>query len=988
MNPVAEEMRAILEGGEHLKHYGTPRHSGRYPWGSGDEPYQRSMDFLARYDQLHAQGMSDKDIAREMKCLNKKGEPSLSILRREKTYANDMRTINDIQRAKSLKADGLSTTEIGRRMGKRESSIRELLEPGREERARRNAETADFLRDQIKEKQMLDVSAGTEVRLNISKERLNNALYILEKEGYHVYEGGIAQPTNPGQQTTQKVLCAPDIQHKEIYEYSRVKTIDEYTSHDGGSTFDTMVYPKSLDSKRLKVLLADEVGPDGEKGIDKDGLIQIRRGVPDLSLGDARYSQVRILVDDNKYLKGMAVYSDNMPDGVDVIFNTNKSSIEKALKPIKTEDPMNPFGTTIKPGGQSYYIDENGNRQLSLINKKSDEGDWSDWSDALPSQFLSKQSKSLVRQQLNLKKEDMLAEYNDICECTNPTVKKFLLNKFADECDAAAVDLKAAALPGQKYHVMIPINTLKDNECYCPTYENGTKLALVRYPHAGTFEIPILTVNNRHPQAKGVLENCGDAIGLSKKNAERLSGADFDGDTVMCIPTHNGKVKIVSTDELPGLKDFDPQLAYPKRPGMKFMKDPVRGTDATQSEMGKISNLIADMTLFGAPPDEMERAVRHSMVVIDAAKHELDYTRSAEDHGIAQLKKKWQVQVDPETGKVSTGAGTIVSRAKGQATINRTQGSPKINEKGKSWYDPDRPEGTLIYKQTDDLYYPQRQSNKDGTVTIATTTPRKKITYDPKDPQAREKYEPIIQVDEKTGAVRCTNKAGDIEYKYNTRTQKSVRMRETDDAMTLVSQARHPVEIMYAEYANSMKALANQSRMEMLRTQDIPKSSTAANVYAAEVASLKSKINDVKLNSIRERSALRSANVEIQTLQTANPDMSKDSLKKIKQRSVSTARNEVGAVARKYRNVPITDKEWEAIQAGALSKDNLNYILNNTDIDALRKRATPKSSGTGLSTSQVSRIKSLASRGYSMAEIAKKMGKSQSTISKYLKGEA
>lgn len=27
---------------DELEHYGTPRHSGRYPWGSGENPYQRN----------------------------------------------------------------------------------------------------------------------------------------------------------------------------------------------------------------------------------------------------------------------------------------------------------------------------------------------------------------------------------------------------------------------------------------------------------------------------------------------------------------------------------------------------------------------------------------------------------------------------------------------------------------------------------------------------------------------------------------------------------------------------------------------------------------------------------------------------------------------------------------------------------------------------------------------------------------------------------
>lgn len=989
MNPVAEEMRAILEGDEDLKHYGTPRHSGRYPWGSGDEPYQRSMDFLGRCEMLKKQGLSEREIAKELNMLNKKGEPSISVLRREKTYANDMRKINDIQTARSLKEDGLGPTEIGRKMGINESSVRELLNPNAEARARLNADTADFLREQVLKKEMIDITSGVEKELGVSTERLKNAIYILEKEGFNTYEGGIPQPTNPGQQTTQKVLCAPGIEHKDIYDYARIQTISEYTSHDGGTTFDVMQYPRSLDSKRLKVLLADEVGPDGERGVDKDGIIQIRRGVEDLSLGGDRYSQVRILVDDNKYLKGMAVYSDNMPDGVDVIFNSNKTSYEKALKSIKEDDPNNPFGTTIKPSGQSYYIDKDGNRQLSLVNKVRGEGDWSEWTDALPSQFLSKQPKHLIKQQLNLAKEDKLNEYNEICECTNPTVKKFLLNKFADECDAAAVDLKAAALPGQKYHVMIPINTLKENEVYAPQYENGTKLALIRYPHAGTFEIPILTVNNKHESAKKLIgTDTFDAIGLNKKNAERLSGADFDGDTVMCIPTHDpkGKVKIKSTEPLKGLEGFDPQLEYAYRPGMKLMKDEARGTDNTQVEMGKISNLITDMTLFGAPSSEMAKAVRHSMVVIDAGKHKLDYKRSEVENDIAYLKKKWQGYYD-EDGKLHTPAATIVSRAKGETTINKKQGSPLINRKDKDWYDPDRPEGSLLYKDAEDLYYPVRKYDKEtGLTTITTATRGKKIVYDRKDPQAREQYDPVMKIDEKTGKVTFTNKAGDIEYKTNKRTQASVRMRDTDDAMSLVSNLRHPTEILYAEYANSMKALANQARMEMIHTQDIPKSAAAGQTYRAEVASLKAKINDVSINSIKERAALRKANIEIAAAKEANPNMDKDDLKKRKQQAVTRARSEVGALSRKDRNVEITDKEWEAIQAGAISKSDLNYILNNTDLSAVRKRTTPRAT-TELSKSQISRIKSLSARGFTMAEIAKKMGKSPSTIQNYLKGE-
>lgn len=995
MNPIAEEMRAIYEG-NYLEHYGMPRRSGRYPWGSGEEPYQRGMDFLGRYETLKKQGMSDKDIAKELNMLNDKGEPSTGILRLEKKYASDMRKIHQMATVNALKEDGLGATEIGRKLNLSESTVRSLLDPGAQARAALASNTADFLRDQCDKKGMIDVGVNVErelsgmdltsynicKELNISKERLNEALFILQKEGYPVYSGRFDQVTNKGQMTTQKVLCPPGTPHKDIYNLDQIHTIVDYTSHDGGKTFDQFVYPKSMSSKRLKVLLGDEIGPDGERGVDKDGIIQIRRGVEDLSLGTAKYSQVRILVDDNKYLKGMAVYSDNMPDGIDVIFNSNKSSVEKALKDIKTDDPKNPFGSLIKAGGQSYYIDKNGQRQLSLINKRADEGDWSDWTDALPSQFLSKQALPLVKRQLNIAKEDKMAEFKAICELNNPTVKKHFLEKFADECDSAAVHLKAAALPGQKYHVIVPINTLKDNEIYAPKYENGTQLALIRYPHAGTFEIPILTVNNKHAPAKKLLgTDPDDAVGINKKNADRLSGADFDGDTVMCIPTHNGNVKITSTRELKDLKGFDPQSRYPERKGMKYMKDPVTGSDATQTEMGKISNLISDMTLFGAPESDMAKAVMHSMVVIDAAKHKLDYKRSEVENDIAGLKKRWQTDKRDDDG---SGASTIVSKAKGQHTVNKRQGTPKINMKGKEWYDPSRPEGALIYKDADDLYYPDRSYDKATKIVTLRTKTGKKVTYDVSDATARDMYEPVQRLRD-DGTPYYTNKTGDIEYRTKTRTQRSTHMAETDDAYTLVSAAKHPTEMAYADYANSMKALANQARKEYMITGEIEYSSSAKKVYQKEVASLTSKLNNALLNSVRERAANRQANVEVQKAQAANPNMKNGDIKKVGQRALSSARSDVGAIARKDRNIPITDREWEAIQAGAISKTQLKKILNNTDVDVLREKAMPRSMNS-LNTTQISRAKNLISKGYTLSEVAKKLGVSSSTISNYLKG--
>ena len=923
-----------------LLHYGMPRRSGRYPWGSGEDPYQHGRDFLGRVEELKKSGWKETpdNIMKEFGL-------TTTQYRMEKAIAKDERRMLQVDTAKRLRdKEGLNPTEIGRKMGINESSVRSLLNEKSESNMKQARNTADLIKKEIESKGMIDVGVGVERELNISREKLNQALYLLEREGYPIYKGGIAQPTNPGQQTTQIVICPTGTPHPEIYNYEHVPSLHEYITRDGGETFDKFVYPKSMDSSRLMIRYADDVGPDGAKGIEKDGVIELRRGVADLSLGNDHYSQVRILVDDNKYLKGMAVYSDDMPDGVDVIFNTNKkSSVAKmdVLKNIK-DDPDNPFGSLIKPGGQSYYIDKDGKKQLSLINKRAAEGDWSEWKDALPSQFLGKQSLSMAKKQLGLAKADKLAEFDEIKSITNPTIKKHFLQKFADNCDAAAVNLQAAALPGQKYHVIMPINSLKDTEVYAPNYKDGTKLALVRYPHGGTFEIPILTVNNKNKIAKKLLgSTTTDAVGITSKVAERLSGADFDGDTVMCIPTHDakGKVKVTSFDPPKGnplkeLENFDPKTEYPERKGMQYMRN-------TGTQMGVISNLITDMTLAGASDAELARAVKHSMVVIDAEKHKLDYKQSEIDNNISELKKTYQAKVDKNGNVTYGGATTILSKAKSREEVPKRQGSPKVNMKDKPWYDPNRPEGALIYTTAKDLTYQKTKVNK------------------------------------RTGEVTTVTK---------TRTQNSTKMAETDDAYTLVSKGRHPMELVYADYANSMKSLANQARKEMMTTGNLKQNRSAKEAYSNEVKSLEAKLNTALKNAPMEREALRRANAAISAKKASNPDMSKSDIKKASQQAVTKFRSEVGSSSRRERNIKITDKEWEAIQAGAISENKLQKILNNTDVDDLRQRATPRSSTT-LSQAKVNQIKAMSSSNYTLSQIADKLGVSSTTVSKYLKGE-
>ena len=959
MNQVAEEMKDIL------MHYGTPRHSGRYPWGSGENPYQRNGDFLSRVDELKEQGLSDTEIAKAMGL-------TTTQFRTQRSLAKDERRALEVERAKALQSDGYNPSEIARMMGyNSESSIRSLLNSDSEARMNQARVTADNLKRQVDEHGMIAISAGTERYLGVSREKLEEALYILELEGYNHFGGGVPQVTNKGQQTNIRVLCPPDTPYKEItrtytdkngevhekitkvssaiYDFDKIHPLEEVCdsiSYDGGDSFQKgFHYPASMNSERIQVVYAEQ------GGTKKDGVIEIRRGVDDLSLGDAHYAQVRILVDGTHYLKGMAMYADDLPDGVDIRFNTNKKEgtpicgpkDNTVLKTIK-KDPNNPFGSLIKEhGGQSFYDDPNGEftdpktgkkQSLSLINKRAEEGDWSDWDDKLPSQFLSKQSLKLIKNQLNLTMADAQAEYDEICSLTNPTVKKVLLQSFADDCDAAAVHLKAASLPRQKYKVILPITSMKDDEVYAPGYENGEKVALIRFPHGGTFEIPVLTVNNKQAEAKSKLGLAKDAVGINSKVAERLSGADFDGDTVMIVPTGKG-VKITSTPPLKGLEGFDGKLEY----GHDSTKTDPDGTvhyyrngrefkpmKNTQTEMGIISNLITDMTLRGAKEDELAKAVRHSMVVIDAEKHGLDYKQSEKDNDIAYLKKTYQGTTDVN-GRYHEGAATLISRSKSQQEVLKRKGSPKVNQKGKEWYDPSKPEGSLIWNSVTEEY-----TDKNGKVKV--------------------------------------------------RTQKSTKMAETDDARLLISDADTPQERAYAEYANQRKDLANRARLEIINTGKIAYSASAKATYKEEVDGMLADLNIALRNAPKETQAQIMANSKVNAMKKANPDMTSKEIKKASQQALTEARIQMGAEIVK---VPLDEKRWEAIQAGAISESQLLKILNNADIDEVRQYATPRATST-LSPAKVSKIEAMqASGNYSIAEIAQAVGVSSSTVSNYLK---
>lgn len=682
-----------------LMHYGVKRRSGRYPWGSGDNPYQHGGDFLARVEELQRLGKTEKQIADELHL-------STTDLRMQVRVAKHERRALQADRARSLREDGKTLDEIASILGyANDSSVRALLNENTAANKNKAQATAEILKKELAEKRAIDVGTGVERQLGVSTGVLQEALFILETEGYNRYGVGVPQVNDPKKRTITPVISVPEIDQREVYQnLDLVKSVGDYHSTDGGESWDKREYPASIDSSRVKILYGDE------GGALKDGVIEIRRGVADLDLGDSHYAQVRILVDGSHYLKGMAMYSDDMPDGADIVFNTNKHTGTPKMDVLKKiqDDPDNPFGALIKANGQSHYIDADGNEKLSAINKLKEEGDWDKMSKNLSSQFLSKQPIQLIKKQLDLTYADAADEFSEICSLNNPTVKRKLLLDFADECDSAAVHLKAAALPRQSTQVILPLNAMKETEIFAPNYRDGEKVVLIRYPHGGTFEIPELTVNNKNPTAVSVLgKNIRDAVGINPKVAERLSGADFDGDQVVVIPT-GGRVKIQSTPALKDLKDFDPKTDYSTegKTGVRLL---AKGA-ATQRQMGEISNLITDMTLKGATEPEIARAVKHSMVVIDAAKHKLDYRQSEKDNGIAELKKKYQ-GFDDETGHHG-GASTLLSRRKQDVEVPERQGSGVI----------DPLTGKVVYKESGRTYVDPSTGK-----TVAATTKVKRI---------------------------------------------------------------------------------------------------------------------------------------------------------------------------------------------------------------------------------------------------------------------
>jgi DNA-binding CsgD family transcriptional regulator len=873
----------IVSEDDYLKHYGILRKSGRYPWGSGGPEFASSSGFLAYAEKLKKDGLSEAQVAEGMGI-------TTTQLRAAKSIAKNEKRQSDINMATRLKDKGMSNVAIGERMNIPESTVRTLLEPAAKDKADILLSTANMLKEQVAEKKYIDIGVGVGQQLDISDTKLSTAVAVLQEEGYEIKYLKVRQ-LGTGKETTLKVLTAPGVSYSEVSKNrAQIKQIQAFTD-DGGRSYISVQKPLSVSSKRVGVRYAE----DG--GADSDGVIHVRPGVEDVSLGGARYAQVRIAVDGTHYLKGMAMYKDDLPVGVDLVFNTNKRSTGNKLDAMKAmkDDPENPFGAIVR-----QRVNPKTGKVVSAMNIVNEEGAWDKWSKNLSSQLLSKQSPGLAKQQLDMMAERKKREFDDIMSLTNPAVKKKLMESFADDVDSAAVHLKAAALPRQRSNVILPINTLKETEIYAPNFRDGERVALVRYPHGGIFEIPELTVNNRHPEAKRALGQARDAVGINSKVAEQLSGADFDGDTVLVIP--NNKRQIKTAPALDGLKGFDPQRSYPAYEGMKRM---TARTKAIQ--MGEVSNLITDMTIRGANTQELARAVRHSMVVIDAEKHNLNYRQSAIDNGIAQLKTKYQ-------GGPRAGASTLISRAKSITKVPERK--PRLTEAG-------------------------------GAIDRVT---------------GEKKFQP-------TGATYVNAKGQTVPRLTDVR-----KLADTNDAHTLSSGT--PIEKVYADHSNRLKALANKARLVTLDVRPTPYSPSAKTAYQDQVNTLRAKLKVAQRNAPLERNAQLLANASVRAKLDANPDMDKAEIKKLKGQELTKARIRTGAGKQR---IELTDREWAAIQAGAVSNSMLTQILAHADLDRVKELATPRDKIV-MTDVKTNRAKAMVALGYTQAEIADQLGVSLSTL--------
>lgn len=922
-----EYFASAKSGKKYLVHYGIKRRSGRYPWGSGEDPYQHEGWYDMLLDDIKAKkakGMSELQIA------DSYGVP-LQDLRRQQSLAVFYKKEALRLAIMDMNAAGMNTSEIARKLGKNESSVRTIIKNGQTKKQKELEATINALEERLTEVKYLDIGAGTASSMGVVDARFETAVQDLWNKGFEIADIYIEQANNPDQGTTVHLLVPKGTSVKEIYSnLDQIGTMDKRFADPHGTTLYGLKPPENFDSKRLEVRYAEE------GGTDRDGTIELRRGAEGLDLGNANYAQVRIAVDGTHYLKGMAYYVDDLPDGIDIRFNTNKSNKTPKLDTLKKlkDDPDNPFGAQIK--NQSGY--------LNIVNE---EGDWGGWSKSLASQMLSKQSLKLAKNQLDVSYYDHMRDFEEIKSYKNPVVRQYLLQQFADSCDTAAVDLKAAAMPKQASYVLLPLPGLKENEIYAPNFKQNDRVVMIRYPHGGTFEIPEVTVNNNVAAGKKIIgPNSVDAIGIHPKVAAQLSGADFDGDTVIAFPDNRRQVK--SSKMLVGLRDFDPKADFPATKLTRRVNadgDTIQES-VKQREMGVVSNLICDMTIKhndkisklqdkmrstksdaekakiktsierqqAAFDQDITRAVKYSMVVIDSLKHQLDYKAADKILNIAELKKKYQAHEEDDS---YGGASTLISKA---GAVQR------VTERRLD-YRPDPDTGRIEYVETG-----RTRVAKDGSVVP--------------------------------------------------RTSKIEAMRLTHDPEELSSGTR--MEAIYSNYARSMKQLGDSARKEAVHTTLLSTSPQSKKKYATEISEIDEMLNKAKAHAPIERKAqiIAKSVLDDKRQKAGAGVLTKAEQARIRSQALAKARASLGGSRPK---VHLTDKQWEAVDKGAISKSKITQLLRFMPAEEVREHALPKKRAA-VSQSQVNLMIAWKASGYTNGEIADMLGLSPTTVGDYIRG--
>ena len=223
-------------------HYGRGHldggNSGRYPWGSGENPYQRLESFMSIYKKLRSEGMDDEAIGQiwgmpvaqaftqAYQSLKKDyglsrtdvahlwGITTSELDAKQQIYTAQVDSMN-LFKARNLKEHGYSNVKIAELMNTTEGSVRNWLSQDESRKQKIIDETTSVLRNAVKEKNYIQVGAGVEARLGITPTKMKAALALLKEEGYEVINVQVDQ-LGTGNKTTVKVLCPPGTTYREL----------------------------------------------------------------------------------------------------------------------------------------------------------------------------------------------------------------------------------------------------------------------------------------------------------------------------------------------------------------------------------------------------------------------------------------------------------------------------------------------------------------------------------------------------------------------------------------------------------------------------------------------------------------------------------------------------------------------------------------------------------------------------------------------------